>query len=457
MNYIETVNPFSQEVIEKHHLELNPSHKVAKSRKVFNKWKGISVEQRIKILKKALEYFEIHKEQVARDITQQMGKPLSQALGEVNGLFERSDFLMKAAPAALKSDEITKKEGFERTIRHEPLGIVFVVAAWNYPLLIAINGVMASLLSGNSVLLKHSSNTLSIGSHFEKAFGNIEGYEGLLQSLVLSHSQTQSLIESQTLDHVIFTGSVGGGNKIYQSVSQGFMDCQLELGGKDGAYIAKDANVEQAAVSMVEGAMYNAGQSCCGIERVYAHQNNYEELVRLCLKEIDRFVLGDPMLESTTMGPLSSPNAAFEMQIQIEDALSKGAKVLRGGKVKKIGEAVFFEPTLLVDVDHSMRVMQEENFGPILPIMKVDQDAEALRLMNGTNFGLTAVIFSQDKENAYQWSEVLQAGTIFLNRCDYLDPELAWTGYKNSGKGSGLSKHCFSGVTQLKSIHFKIL
>ncbi|PCJ59725.1 MAG: aldehyde dehydrogenase [Planctomycetota bacterium] len=455
MTTIKSVNPFTNQIVSEYSLETNVANKVAVARESFICWKNFSASKRVECLKDAINYFEINRHQIAKDITEQMGKPLSQANGEIDSFFERANFLFETACEALKDDVLPEKKGINRRIIHEPLGVVFVVAAWNYPLLIAINGVLAALLSGNSVLLKHSSNTLAIGQHFQNAFGEIKECQHLLQNLVLSHQQTDQLITEEKIDHVIFTGSVGGGRKIYESVSKTFMDCQLELGGKDGAYIAADADLDHAAGSMVDGSMYNAGQSCCGIERVYVHEDIYDDFVEKCATLINAYTLGDPKNEATTMGPLSSPQATTEMEEQIADALEKGAKIVTGGKQSKIGEAVFFEPTLLVDVNHSMEVMQEENFGPILPIMKVTDADQAIALINDNQYGLTAAVFTKDEAKAQGWANQLEAGTIFMNRCDYLDPALAWTGYKNSGKGSGLSKYCFHSLTKLKSIHFR--
>jgi acyl-CoA reductase-like NAD-dependent aldehyde dehydrogenase len=455
MTSIESINPYTNKFIGAYPLEKNISEKVSLALAAFSIWKRFTVEHRTKLLKNCLNYFEENRAAIASDITEQMGKPLSQANNEINGFFERANFLISAAAESLKDDILPEKSGFHRRIQHEPLGIVFVIAAWNYPLLIAVNGVLVALLSGNSVLLKHSSNTPKVGQHFQNAFGYLKECPDLLQNLILDHAQTAQLITSERIGHVIFTGSVNGGKKIYESVSQTFMNCQLELGGKDGAYVAPDADVAHAAETIVDGCMYNAGQSCCGIERVYVHQDIYDTFVKKCSELIRGYILGDPKNPLTTMGPLVNAQAATEMETQIADALKKGAKVLLGGEKRLIGEAVFFEPTLLVDVDHSMRVMQEENFGPILPIMKVRDADQAIMLMNDSEYGLTAALFTKDEEKALAWSQKIEAGTIYLNRCDYLDPALPWTGYKKSGKGSALSKYCFHGLTKLKSIHFR--
>lgn len=457
MSFIEALDPFRNQVIAKYNLESNLPSKIQASREAFQTWKNITLENRISLLKNALQYFEINRKQIAKDITEQMGKPLTQANNEINGFFERANYLLTAAPESLKDDILPEKAGFFRKHVHEPHGIVFVIAAWNYPLLIAVNGVLAALLSGNTVLLKHSSNTIAIGKHFENAFGTIKECKNILQHLILNHEQTSHIITSNQVDHVIFTGSVGGGRKIYESVSKTFIDCQLELGGKDAAYIDANANLEHAAECVVDGAMYNAGQSCCGIERVYVHQNVYEQFLEKCTVLVAKYKLGDPKDATTDMGPLASAKAVNEMDSQIADCVKKGAIIILGGKRKIINQGLFFEPTLIANVDHTMLLMKEENFGPILPIMKVKDANQAIELMNDSDYGLTAAIFTKNEAQALEWCKHIEAGTVFMNRCDYLDPELAWTGYKNSGKGSGLSKYCFHSLTKLKSIHFRKL
>ena len=363
---------------------------------------------------------------------------------------------MNEAPKALRDDVFPLEERLKRNIRHEPHGVVLVLSAWNYPLMIALNGVLSALLAGNTVLLKHAEATLSIGEHFEKAFGSIEGHEGLLKNVVLSHETVSEILADGVVDHVVFTGSVDGGHAIYENAAKHFIDCHLEMGGKDAAYVAEDANMEVAAAGLVDGAMYNAGQSCCGIERVYVHKAVVEEFVNQCQGLLESYTLGDPFNDDTDMGPLVRASAADFMLAQIEDAVAKGAKVLCGGKVRDVNGSIFFEPTLLTEVNHTMSVMREENFGPIMPVMKVDSDAEAVEKVNDSDLGLTAAIFTASEKRAREFAEAAETGTVYMNRCDYLDPDLPWTGYKNSGKGSGLSKYCFYGMTKLKSLNFKL-
>lgn len=457
MSSIEVINPYSQEVVNSYKQESfeEVQDKAQRAQESFQSWRQLSLEERIKHIKVALEYFETHKSQIAEDITQATGKPLKQSFGEIKGFFERAYSLCEFAQIALAADELPQKPGFERYIRHEPLGVILVVSAWNYPLLITVNSVVAGLLAGNTILLKHSSLTTAIGQHFANAFNELGEHRNCLQSVVISHDVTNQVIEQASINHVVFTGSVSGGHEIYQHVSKRFMGCNLELGGKDGAYVAPDADPVTAADSLVDGSFYNAGQSCCGIERVYVHESIYDTFVQRCVELANAYKLGDPLHEDTDMGPLAKPSAANYLSQQVQDAQTKGAKVLCGGEQSVFNGAIFFPPTIIVDVDHSMMVMTEENFGPILPIMKVASDEEGFAKVADSHYGLTAVIFTQDKARAEQFAKSVDAGTIFLNRCDYLDPELPWTGVKDSGRGSALSKYGFYELTRRKALHFK--
>jgi len=457
INTCQTSNPFTGEVIATYHYnnleEINV--KISKVKQSFKKWRLLTVKQRVAILQQAITYFDINSQVIAREISQQMGKPLKQAEGEVAGFFERANYLLSIAEESLAPQTLPKKEGLHRRIEHSPLGTVLILAAWNYPLMIAVNGVLTALLAGNTVILKHALSTLSIGEHFEKAFGSIAGYEDLVQHIVADHDTLATVTRESAIDHVVFTGSVKGGHAVYANTASRFIDCHLELGGKDGAYVAADADPIKAAEGLVDGAMYNAGQSCCGIERVYVHEKNYDAFIEKCREVISTYRLGDPMDANTDMGPLFNARAASLMVEHVKDAKEKGAELLCGGQEKTIKGATFFEPTLLAGVTHNMEVMKEENFGPIMPVMKVKSDDQAIELINDCKYGLTSAIFTNDDELAEKFAFEAQTGTVFRNRCDYLDPALPWTGVKDSGKGSGLSNFAFYGLTRRKSINFR--
>ncbi len=441
-------SPFSRELVAELPFTSDDELRsiVADAREALSGWQHASVAERAAPILDGLQHFRRHRDEIAREISQQMGKPVREALGEVDGMLERAEYMISIAEECLAADILPEKQGFHRRIEHEPLGVVLDLAAWNYPLLIAVNVVVPALLAGNVVLLKHSAKTPLCARHFGHAFPNVS-------VLVLSHDQTAQLIRGPDLDHVAFTGSVEGGRKVlrHAACSERFLDTGLELGGKDPAYIAADADLEFAVQNVVEGACYNAGQSCCAIERVYVHRDLYEDFLDRAAVELRAFELGDPLQDSTTMGPMASASALGFLEEQVAEAVKRGARVLLGGK----SEGPFFLPTLLADCANDMRVVQEESFGPLVPVLPVDGDDDALEKMNDSRFGLTASVWTSDRERAEVFARELRAGTVFQNRCDYLDPALPWTGVGDSGKGSTLSRYGFLHLTRRKAIHFR--
>lgn len=458
MKHLKTLNPYTQSVVyETPYCEQQAlQYKIDEANQSALTWKKVPVRERVNLLQEALAYFEKNQDQIAKDITLSMGKPIRQSQNEVKTFFERARYLCSIAEETLKDDHLPEKQSLYRAIRHEPLGVILVISPWNYPLLVTVNSVVPGLLSGNTILLKPSSITPIIGQHFENAFGRLGPFQNLLQNVILDHQTTLTTIENPDIHHVVFTGSVNAGHTIYQSVSKRLIDCNLELGGKDGAYVAEDANVEQAVAGLVDGALYNAGQSCCGIERVYVHKAHYPSFVKRALALVQDYKLGDPLLPETTLGPLAKAESYETLEHHIQDAREKGAKVLYGGYTETIGCGRFFLPTLVTDLHKDMFLMQEENFGPILPIQCVENDAEGFQEVAHSEFGLTAAIYTESLTRAEAFSAAIDAGTIFMNRCDYLDPALPWTGVKNSGKGSSLSRYGFYALTRRKAIHFKM-
>ena len=414
-------------------------------------WRQVPMEERVEKVRVACQWFQENADEVARDVTRQMGKPLAQSQGELSGLRERAEYVLSIAPEELAPYPLPPKDGFRRRIEHAPLGVVLDIAAWNYPLLIPTNVIFPAVLAGNAVLLKHSARTPLCGQHFERAF-RAAGLDGLVTAVVLSHSSTATLIGDPRVGHVSFTGSVEGGRKIHRSVAERFIDAGLELGGNDPAYVAQDADLEASVAGIVDGACYNAGQSCCAVERVYVHEAVHDEFLERAQALMRGYSMGDPLLPGTTLGPLASASSLEDLSRQVNGAVKDGAQVLTGGAPI---EGRFFPPTLLSGCPNSCEVMQEESFGPLLPVLAVRSDEEALEHVNDTHYGLTASIWTSDPDRAEHFAAGHDAGTIYQNRCDYLDPALPWTGFRDSGKGSTLSRYGFQYLTRKKSLHFR--
>ena len=418
-------------------------------------WRQLSIEKRISIVEQGLSNFRNRAQEIATEVSLQMGKPISEARNEFETVFDRAHYMISIARESLAAEVLPEKDGFHRRIEHQPLGVVLNLAAWNYPLIIPINVVVPALVAGNTVLIKHSARTPLSGKAYEQAFGNLE-IPGLVTNLILGHDQTAKLISDKRIAHVAFTGSVAGGAAVHSEASKRFIDCGLELGGNDPAYIAEDADLPFASENVVEGACYNAGQSCCAVERVYVHHSQLDEFVSASLEAMAALQMGNPLDDSTTLGPLVGLKALDQLEAQVQDALQRGATVVCGGKRVPGEKGNFFPPTLIVGAPNDSLVMQEESFGPILPILSVDTDEEALERMNDNRYGLTASVWTRDQERAEHFAQHLETGTVFQNRCDYLDPALPWTGVGDSGKGSTLSRHGYFHLTRRKAIHFRL-
>ncbi len=420
-------------------------------------WRSLPLADRCQILSKAVDAFVAKAGDIAAEITWQMGRPIRHSPGEIRGFEERARFMLNVAPEALAAVQPSEKAGFARQIKRVPLGVVVVVAPWNYPYLTAVNAVLPALIAGNAVVLKASHQTPLCAERFLEAFASAGVPAGVFQYLHLSHADTSRLMGDRRVASVCFTGSVSGGRAVVAATASGFATSGLELGGKDPAYVRADANLAQAIDTLTDGAFYNAGQSCCGIKRIYVAASRYEDFVAGVVDLTKKYRLGSPLDPETTIGPVVRTSAAEAVRSQVREAVGRGARQL-------IDEAWFaasapgtpyLAPQVLVGVDHSMAIMREETFGPAVGIMKVASDEEAVRLMNDSDFGLTAAIFSTDAARAEALGDALETGTVFLNRCDYLDPALAWTGVKNSGRGCTLSRVGFEQLTRPKSYHFR--
>jgi acyl-CoA reductase-like NAD-dependent aldehyde dehydrogenase len=422
-------------------------------------WASLPLARRCDILGRAVDAFVAKAADIAMEITWQMGRPIRHAPGEIRGFEERARHMLGVAPQALAAINPGEKAGFERKIKRVPLGTVAVVAPWNYPYLTAVNAVLPALIAGNAVVLKHSAQTPLCAERFLEAFVSAGVPAGVFQYLHLSHANTARLMADSRVSSVCFTGSVAGGRAVVAATAAGFATAGLELGGKDPAYVRADANLAHAVDTLTDGAFFNAGQSCCGIKRVYVAASRYEEFVAGVVELTKKYRLGSPLDPQTTLGPLVRTAAAESVRAQVREAVGRGARALVEESLFAASAAgtPYLAPQVLVDVDHSMAIMREETFGPAVGIMSVASDEEALRLMNDSEFGLTAAIFSTDVARAEALGDALETGTVFLNRCDYLDPALAWTGVKNSGRGCTLSSVGFEQLTRPKSYHFKVM
>jgi acyl-CoA reductase-like NAD-dependent aldehyde dehydrogenase len=412
-------------------------------------WRRVPVAERVERCSGMVARLVDRADELGRELTEQMGRPIAQSPNEIRrGFKERAEHMTAIAPDALADVRIDDR----RFIRREPLGTVLVLAPWNYPWLSSVNAVVPALLAGNAVVLKASSQTPLVATRY------VEEGDGLpLFATDADHDGVAAMIGDPRVSFVAFTGSVDGGHAVQRAAAGRFIAANLELGGKDPAYVRPDADLPRTVEELADGAFFNAGQSCCGVERIYAHRDVYDDIVAGLVDAANRLRLGDPLDPATTLGPMVRPSAADFVRGQIADAVDKGARALVGEdnfEASKAGTA-FLAPQVLVDVDHGMRVMTEETFGPVVGVMPVDSDDEAVQLMNDSDYGLTASVWTADVDAAVAIGDRIDTGTVYLNRCDYLDPALAWTGVKDSGRGVSLSRLAYEALTRPKSFHLR--
>ena len=428
-------------------------------------WQATPLETRAAFVLQALDIIDQQRREIALELAWQMGRPLRYGDGEVNGFLERGRHMVAIAESALQNLCPAPQAGFERYIERRPLGVVLVIAAWNYPYLIAVNSIVPALMAGNCVVLKHSGQTLLSGERLAAAFQTAAKQlglspalqDGLISCLTLDHKATAQIIADPRIAHVNFTGSVSGGHAIVAAAKDRFIGLGLELGGKDPAYVRADADLGATAEALVDGSFFNSGQSCCGIERIYAEASVHDELVERMVALTQDYVLGDPLDEATTMGPMVRTQAADMVRQQISDAVAQGAKphLEESAFAASQSGTPYLAPQILTQVTHEMEVMRAESFGPVVGIMAVENDAEAIAKMNDSVFGLTASVWTQDTQAAKAIGAKLRTGTFFMNRCDYLDPGLAWTGIGDTGRGASLSQIGYEQLTRPMSFHLK--
>lgn len=430
---------------------------LANARAAQRAWARVSIKDRCAFALKFLDAMLALNQEIVPELAEQMGRPVRFG-GEFRGFEERVRYMVAIAEDSLKPVlPADPKAGFKRMIKRTPAGLVFVVAPWNYPYLTAVNTIVPALIAGNAVILKHASQTILVGERFDQAMRRAGAPKGLFTNLVLSHDQTTRLLSSGSVDHVNFTGSVEGGKAIERAAAGTFTTMGLELGGKDPAYVRPDVKLDHAVENLVDGAFYNSGQCCCGIERIYVHEAVYDKFLDGFVALTKQYVLGNPMDEKTTLGPMAHTRFAEVVRKQTAEALSKGAKGhidVKSFAANREGTP-YLAPQVLTNVDHSMSVMMDESFGPVVGIMKVKSDDEAIRLMNDSPYGLTAGIWTSDLEAAERIGDQIETGTVFMNRCDYLDPALAWTGVKDTGRGASLSPIGYEMLTRPKSYHLR--
>ncbi len=420
-------------------------------------WRDTSIDERATVCTAMVDAMLAMERDIVNELAWQMGRPIRYGAGELIGFEERARHMIDIAGETLAPIVATPKAGFTRYVRREPLGIVLVIAPWNYPYLTAVNSIVPALMAGNAVLLKHASQTLLVGERFQRAADGVGLPCGLFRNIVLSHDQTERMLASSSVNQLNFTGSVSGGRRLERAAAGTFTGLGLELGGKDPAFVMSDADLQHAVENLVDGAFFNSGQSCCGIERIYVAADVYKEFLDRFVTQAQDYILGNPLENETTLGPMVRPAAADFVRSQVTDALNAGA-------IGHIDPASFpldalgsqyMAPQVLSRVDHTMRVMTEESFGPVIGVMSVSSDDDAIRLMNASDYGLTASLWTRDLGRAEKVGSRLETGTVFMNRCDYLDPALAWTGVKNTGRGATLSPLGYEHLTRPKSFHFR--
>jgi acyl-CoA reductase-like NAD-dependent aldehyde dehydrogenase len=422
-------------------------------------WRAVAVAERAAVCRRMLDEMLQRVDQLAYELTWQIGRPLTQTPFEIRrGFQERTRHMVDIAPEALADVALDPRDGFRRFIRREPLGVVLVLAPWNYPYLASVNAVVPAIMAGNTVILKMAQQTPLVAERYAAAFAAAGLPDGVFQFLHASHDDVARMIGDERIAFVSFTGSVAGGHAVQQAASKRFISANLELGGKDPAYVRADAPFESTVENLVDGVYFNAGQSCCAVERIYVHRDVYRQFVDAFVALTRQYRLGNPLQPETSLGPMVRTSAATFVRKQIVEAKQQGAKTLIDAREfpADADGTPYMAPQVLVGVDHTMRVMTEETFGPVVGIMPVANDDEAIALMNDSRYGLTASIWTSDVDAAIRIGDRVETGTWFLNRCDYLDPALAWTGVKDSGRGCSLSELGYEALTRPKSFHLRV-
>jgi acyl-CoA reductase-like NAD-dependent aldehyde dehydrogenase len=429
--------------------------KYLRARAAQSEWARTPLKERIAAIRDFRERVIADTPKLARVLTSEMGKPISQSLNELKGFIPRVDFFLEETAATLKPRKVLDDRAgkMEERISLEPLGVIANISAWNYPWFVGGNVFVPALLTGNTVLYKPSEYAALTGLEIERLLHE-SGIPRDAFIALIGAGEVGAALLKQPVDGVFFTGSYGTGQRIAQAVAGRMVKLQLELGGKDPVYVCDDVDVATAAAGIADGAFYNTGQSCCSVERIYVDERVFERFVDAFVKEVRGYVRGDPASDKTYIGPLTRAPQVDILEGQVKDAVKKGAKVLVGGK-RIAGKGNWFEPTVLVGVDHTMEVMREESFGPVIGIMPVKDDAEAVRLMNDTDYGLTAGVYTKSRSRAERILARVHAGSAYWNCCDRVSPRLPWSGVGHSGIGLTLSTAGIETFTRPKAWHLR--
>ncbi|HUQ65520.1 MAG TPA: aldehyde dehydrogenase family protein [Flavitalea sp.] len=450
------INPANEETLAelKEDSRESVTRKFNSLKKGWRKWCEVPLKDRIACIARFDELLEKDKDELAETLTGEMGKPIRESYNELNGARARLKYFIQHSEKYLADEWITEDGSTKEKIVYEPLGVIANISAWNYPYLVGINVFIPALIGGNAVLYKPSEYSTLTGLHIQSLLYEAGIPENVFETIIGKGSVGELLLELP-LDGYFFTGSYKTGRYIAEKVAPRLVPCQLELGGKDPMYIMDDVqNITSAAGAALEGVVYNNGQSCCAVERIYVHENIYENFVDEYLKQLKKLKTGDPKDRATELGPISRKEQIIFLAGQVQDAVEKGAKLLAGGKPKE-GKGYYFEPSVLVNVDHSMKIMTEESFGPIVGIQKVKNDDEAVDLMLDTSYGLTAAVYSSSYERAEKVMKKMNTGTVYWNCCDRVSATLPWSGRGNSGLGSTLSYQGIRAFVQPKAYHLR--
>jgi acyl-CoA reductase-like NAD-dependent aldehyde dehydrogenase len=453
---MKVTNPATEEIIRE-----IPEDSAENIRKKFDalakgqkEWSKVPLVERINIITRFSDLLSEHGDQLIHVLTSEVGKPLQQSRNELNGARTRIKWIAENAMRYLSDETVHVEEGLEERIAYEPLGVVCNISAWNYPYLVGVNVFVPALIAGNAVLYKPSEFATLTGLEIERLL-KMAGIPEDVFHVGIGGSQTGEVLLDLPFDGYFFTGSVKTGKYIYSKVAPRMVPCQCELGGKDPLYVADDViDIKAVAAATADGAFYNNGQSCCAVERIYVHERIYDRYLDEFVREVSQFKSGDPGDGGVYIGPLTRKEQLDVLDAQVRDAIAKGGSVLIGGNRLK-GDGFYFEPTVLVNVDHTMSVMREESFGPVIGIMKVTGDADAVVKMNDTDYGLTAAVYSQSQERAESILKQMNSGTGYWNCCDRVSAALPWSGRKNSGFGSTLSHQGIRAFVRPKAYHLR--